>query len=421
MRVLEIKLENFRGFESFELDFAQGATVLIGPNGVGKSSVLHALWWSIERGVAGLVGPQKIVPADVRTTWDSSSGVTRALATGEPALKVLFDLDGVRFSARLTGDHQQAVVGDTLRSLMRRASGVTLPVLGYVPAARTCQVPAPEALGRSSLLGEAAYAVSSSLSDSLVHVVQWLAEQHYVRLDRLNRALSRGEHVLGRELHPHLRTVERGAACLVDGAETITYDPELRTLMAEIHGERVPLDKLSDGYRNLLAIGLSLAWQAVVLNPHLGADAPQKTPGVVLIDELELHLHPAWQWTVLEQLQRAFPLVQFIVATHSPTVVAAAPPEAVRVLTPTKGLPIEAFGKDVNGVLRDIFGVRVRSEGAQERLRRLDTLLHQGDDDAARTLLSDIEALLGQDDPDVIRARWTLRLRSKLTRENTGS
>ena len=89
------------------------------------------------------------------------------------------------------------------------------------------------------------------------------------------------------------------------------------------------VDDLSDGFRSILSMVADLAYRMVRLNPQLGAQAVVATPGVVLIDEIDMHLHPLWQQTVLLDMQRAFPKVQFIVTTHSPQVLSSVPAESV--------------------------------------------------------------------------------------------
>ena len=82
--------------------------------------------------------------------------------------------------------------------------------------------------------------------------------------------------------------------------------------------ELVPFRMLPGGVRSMLAMVADMAWRCSVLNEHLGPDAVTQTPGVVLIDEIDLHLHPSWQRHVVGDLKRAFPKVQFIVTTHNP-------------------------------------------------------------------------------------------------------
>lgn len=88
-------------------------------------------------------------------------------------------------------------------------------------------------------------------------------------------------------------------------------------------GIETPFHFLSDGYRNLLAIFADLAYRCVTLNPHFGKEANFKSEGIVLIDELDLHLHPSWQKSIVKQLKDTFPNIQFVTTTHSPFIIQA--------------------------------------------------------------------------------------------------
>jgi predicted ATP-binding protein involved in virulence len=93
----------------------------------------------------------------------------------------------------------------------------------------------------------------------------------------------------------------------------------------------LPVAMLSDGVRSMLGLVADIAFRAAKLNPNLGPYAAQETRGVVLIDEVDMHLHPAWQQRVLGQLMEAFPKIQFIVSTHSPQVLSSVKKENIRV------------------------------------------------------------------------------------------
>lgn len=94
----------------------------------------------------------------------------------------------------------------------------------------------------------------------------------------------------------------------------------------------MPVDMLSDGLRNAIAMVADLAFRAYKLNPNLGERAALETPGVALIDEVDMFLHPSWQQTILASLRDAFPEVQFLVTTHSPQVISSVPRECIRLL-----------------------------------------------------------------------------------------
>ena len=95
-------------------------------------------------------------------------------------------------------------------------------------------------------------------------------------------------------------------------------------------GHEAPWSELSDGYHVFIALVADIARRAVMLNEFDGAEAPARVEGVVLIDEIDLHLHPRWQRVALPRLREAFPRLQFIISTHSPQVLSSAENRQVR-------------------------------------------------------------------------------------------
>ena len=78
---------------------------------------------------------------------------------------------------------------------------------------------------------------------------------------------------------------------------------------------------MSDGYRNMIGMIADIAYRCIKLNPHLGVNALKETNGLVLIDKLDLHLHPSWQKAIVKELTTSFPKIQFVATTHSPFIV----------------------------------------------------------------------------------------------------
>lgn len=142
--------------------------------------------------------------------------------------------------------------------------------------------------------------------------------------------------------------------------QLVVYHPQ--------HGE-LPVANLSDGIRNTIGMVADIAFRATKLNPQLGAKAALETPGIVLIDEVDMHLHPQWQQTILESLTKAFPKIQFIVTTHSPQVLSCVDKSSIRVLrekidyeTQQKTIVVEEVQQQTRGVssadlLAEIMGV----------------------------------------------------------------
>lgn len=126
---------------------------------------------------------------------------------------------------------------------------------------------------------------------------------------------------------------------------------------------RLPLDYLSDGVRNMIALTADLAHRCVRLNPHLGENAAKQTPGVLLIDEVDMHLHPRWQQLIVGLLSNAFPAMQLIFTTHSPHVLSTVFADSIRVIHVSNGEGVietpkyQTRGVESADILAKIMGV----------------------------------------------------------------
>ena len=156
----------------------------------------------------------------------------------------------------------------------------------------------------------------------------------------------------------------------------------------------------------MLTLVGDMARRAAILNPHLGDAALRNTPGVVTIDELDLHLHPNWQRRIIHDLKTTFPSLQFIATTHSPQLIGEAQPEEIRMLDDDEtSTPPRSFGIDSSRVLEEVMGTRSRNGAVDDLLKQLFESIDGERFEDARRLLADAEAKLGPDDPEVTRAR----------------
>ncbi len=160
------------------------------------------------------------------------------------------------------------------------------------------------------------------------------------------------------------------------------------------------------------------AFRAAKLNPDLG---PGGSHGIVLIDEVDMHLHPAWQQRVLLDLLDAFPKIQFVVTTHSPHVVSTVPRDCVRILGPERGWEPDrrTEGLDGDSALAEVFGVDPEPPvEVVATLRRYRELAEQGlaGSPEARALRQDLERVLGASDPRLTSIDALIRLRKHLRR-----
>ena len=169
----------------------------------------------------------------------------------------------------------------------------------------------------------------------------------------------------------------------------------------------LPVSQLSDGERGTLAMVLDMTRRLAQANPHL-ADPAAEVEAVVLIDEIDLHLHPRWQREVIHNLMAAFPKCQFIATTHSPQVISEVAHDRVQIMTP-EGVysPDHSFGLDSSRVLEEIMDVPSRPRLIEEKLQEIASLSTPDTLDAARRALDELSAKLelGENDPEVTRLR----------------
>lgn len=163
------------------------------------------------------------------------------------------------------------------------------------------------------------------------------------------------------------------------------------------------LNEMSDGYKNTLSMIGDIAYRMAVLNPQLGEKVLEKTSGIVLIDEIDLHLHPEWQQTILKDLQSIFPNVQFIITSHAPAVINSVEKEHIRILDNGKIYkPVEqTYGRDANSILREVMGVKERPAYVQQLLSDFYGFIDDGKIREAEKLLDEIEGIIGNTDPEV--------------------
>ena len=174
---------------------------------------------------------------------------------------------------------------------------------------------------------------------------------------------------------------------------------------------RIPVNQLSDGYKSTISLVADIAYRMAVLNPQLLGDVCNETDGIVLIDEVDLHLHPKWQQRIIGDLTEIFPKVQFIVSTHAPEVINSVPRENVIVLENNQAVsaPAETYGKDANGILRTIMHVKERPNEIVQKFDVFYELLNKGKYIEAGEVLDDLENIL-DDDPDLASMRVQLDL-----------
>ena len=434
MRISELHLKNFRCFDELTIDFSMPYTVLIGINGSGKSSILDVLRiffdnfvsamqqdmrehsWNALTNIKLQESDAKIKTVIAGSTINKEScypvtvSVTVEFSNGQ-SLSWTHEL----FSHASLKSSNVDKIGMYVRELQKRINNnenVICPVIVYYGTRRQWDksgAPKPNEI--------------SFLSQMNGYVNCLSAKPFNIKVMR--HWFSRMLLIERKKPVPEFQAVRTAIAnCyknINDSKELlnveIDYDAELEDIeiqqtFADGKSEILPLYCLSDGAKSILAIASDIAYRMAVLNPQLLGKVTKETDGVVLIDEIDMHLHPSWQRKIIDSLHKTFPKVQFIFTTHSPTVLSNVPKENIRILDNGKiyTTDVNTKGRDVNSILREIMNTEIRPSDVTKKLNDFSKAIEAEDLDTAQKILDDLRAQLGDNDSEVVGAQVTLDL-----------
>ena len=185
------------------------------------------------------------------------------------------------------------------------------------------------------------------------------------------------------------------------------------------YGKILTVNQLSDGEKSIIALIGDLARRLAIANPI--SEKPLHGSGVVLIDEIDLHMHPRWQRMIIFKLLKVFPNCQFIISTHSPHVITHVPPESLFLLEQTdSGIvarkPDESYGKNVDRVLEDLMGLETtRPNEVDSDLSRIFKTIDAGKLEEARSQITNLRQKIGAD-PELVKAEVLIKRRELISK-----
>lgn len=356
MKIDALELKNFRCFANRRFEFAEGFNLLVGDNASGKTALLEGLGVGLGtfvKGVALLAQPLQRAHVRYQAYWKGQS------LTLEPQSPTRVTCEGVVGDARLRWWREWKSPEDTngreddqlrprtqvIRKNVTGGGDVLLPVVASFPTGRVWDsehkpvstvAPGSRFDGYKDCLRVRA---RSSL------FTEWFKTREL-------ESLQRGEAI------GVLEAVRSAILTCTEGATAVRFEVGLDELVVRFDQDATPFSSLSDGYRNMLAMVADIAHRTSILNPQLGNRAAQESPGVVLIDELDLHLHPRWQRRVVADLMKAFPKVQFIATTHSPFIIQSLPDRAsVQLLNLDDESREDFAGKSIEDIAETVQGI----------------------------------------------------------------
>lgn len=488
MKVKRLKMQSFRGIGDLTLDFDETKpTVLIGINGVGKSSILDCLAILLSQLTANIQNlPSAIRSFDeqdisnnckethnritifldsvTEANWSMSKVSKKNYEQNERMspqnvqVKLKSQIDDLEFLKReyLSSNHKnyliakindlQALYESIIQSqeeVIKALESLSKQLEREGVLEKSLQTAIDYIFSQLKTNSEASIplAVYYPVNRAVIDMPLEISEKNvFKQIDAYEQALTGGridfksffEWFRNREdlenekrrdnpdyRDKQLETVRQAISSLIPDFSNLRVERFPLRMTVKKSQEELIVNQLSDGEKCLLAMVGDLARRLAIANP--GLSEPLQGAGVVLIDEIELHLHPKWQREIIPALTRTFPNCQFIVTTHSPQVISHVKPEGIYILEKTDNgviakRPESSFGRDSNRILEDLMDVPERPQEIKTSLLELFRLIDAGNLEGARKLRQQLATEIGSDEPEFVRADVLIRRKEILNR-----
>ncbi len=433
MKVKRLIVQSFRGIDNLTLDFDSNITVLIGNNGAGKSTLLDCLGILFSLFASLVLGDN----------YDDSDSISRIFNArkqqsplysslsdqdinnnrGQADLNILIDFnsENISWSIRKMMHVQAEYIYDeglkrTTKELITKwqdSPEGNIPLVVHYSVNRTTLnvdlEPSDEFFFQAdldrfnSIFQLRAY--NQALGEKEVTFQQFF--KWFRVLEDLENEERRDDFVY---LDRKLEAIRKAITEFLPGFSNLRVRRSPLRMTVQKQGQELIINQLSDGEKCLLAMVGDLARRLAIANP--GLPDPLQGEGVVLIDEIELHLHPKWQRDIVPALTRTFPNCQFIVTTHSPQVLGEVKGKVYRLKSTSDGIiaeSLQTYGRDSAEILEDEMEADSRSIEIKEQLRKLFRLIEDGDLEAARALKKEMAEKIGDDESEFVKAEILIR------------
>ncbi len=396
--IKSLQLENFRGFKEFSLDMHPRLNVFLGDNGAGKSSILAAL--SLLLGtITKKLGNNSVV----KTTMNyddvhngaSYSNVKAVLFSGEEIVLKVHATPSIVEGKRSTKCTLRTnETKDYIRSLeqivFHQESSIGLPVFIRYEANREASAYLASNSKRATDFSvNTCYDDAITMNSAWGGFFDWFKEKE--DLENETKIKNKNFDYVDRQLHVVREAMK---SCL--GFNSFTIDRVNKTFYLKKNKQVLSFNQLSDGEKGYLLLVADIARRLAIANTYSGNELNGK--GVVLIDEIELHLHPKWQRQIIPQLLATFPNCQFIITTHSPQVIGEVKPESIWILEEGEHPyhPDRSFGMDSSELLEEIMGAKSSNESVTKKLSNIEVLIDSEKYEEARDKLTELAKETGK-------------------------
>lgn len=405
MRIKKLEMKNFRGFEELTIEFPEkGSAVFVGVNGAGKTSVLECIFklleiiW-IERGTFK-ADDFYFNYNDLKNGASSTENYIKIENRGEVYETIgTFEIGNIDKS-KINIDNGVYFYNE-LKNRISKNSDCNIPFYSIFPTNRI--ISNSPSLNIRDLSEENQYSASSKSElkfNDFNTFFQWFrniedTENEEIRFKKDINFRNKGLEAVRQAIKDFLPNFSN---------PRVQRQPR-EELIVEKNGKKLSVSNLSHGEKAMFAMVGDIARRLSIANPSL--ENPLEGEGIILIDEIELHLHPKWQRTIVPRLEKTFPNIQFILTTHSPQVLSSLKHKNIFVLEDfklVKNTP-HTLWRDSSSILYDLFDVKQHPKDGAAALKELYQLIDAEKRTEAISKLEELEDKMGADDVELIRAR----------------
>ena len=365
MKISSLSLENYRCFDKLNIAFDEHLTVIVGVNGSGKTAILEAVCFFLKIYAEYFSNDVEVFPVgQILSMIKHGKFITHMCCKYCSSENDLKFYEPICIGFKKNNNDNWEFIGNydpILRfAKEEKENSDKTVVFSLYTSKRILNAESSVEKSNGISKGTVAYAFDAQIdfSSSLAWFIERATQEALEALQKkdLNHTL------------PDLSAVRMAISkALGDYDEPFIGDtpPALFIRRKGDATQQFRIEELSDGYRTMLALVMDLARRMAVANKHVQWPEGQSvlhSPGIVLIDEVELHLHPSWQQSVLPTLMEIFPNVQFIVTTHSPQVLTSIAAKHIRILKDgmVRSFTDETEGAEASRVLEDVLLVSQR-------------------------------------------------------------
>lgn len=417
MYIQKIKIKNFKAIEDISIDFKPGVNLLVGDNGVGKTSILEAVTVALHGIMTGIAGVpvRNIRQEDIRFSIGKLGGASAGITYFNPT-EVSCDLEfkGKHYhwtrsrkdeTPKLNTKIEGKEICQDFKEMTNNPKEI-LPLISFESEARVWQ----------NRRGDFGKELKKKLNDRRCGYIGCLDYSLDVKGIQAWCLKMEMEAFQQETKMPEYEAFKEIIAIFMKKIGDLEKKPVLRYSrqldeMVYREEEEMPISNLSAGYQSLLWMIMNLAYRLALLNPGQ-AETLRETEGIVLIDEIDMHLHPKWQWNVVNALEEALPNVQFIMATHSPIVISACRNARLILIDQNQEVSYlpDAYGYSMKDVLELRQGSVEKPKEIQLLLERFEKATNRDDIAEAEKIIEEMKAKMGKEHSDVKNAEEELKM-----------